>query len=628
MSDRLFTNILLLGVIIFSSLRAQDSFLFSGYISDAVYRRALDNVTLTILAPADTINLQTRSDGFYEGQIKTTAVAGFEMPKTCDLISQNYPNPFNPATTIKYGAPGRLEVFDVTGKLVHQRELLGGTVRLGFPLAGGVYFYRFSAADGQQITKKMVLLDGSFCELHLIGRARGTENGLRKETLPVELPVRFLISRPEYRSIDTVITLISGQENRNNFSLRMVNYPPVTKVPLIRVNRNNTSAIILSKYVSDPDNLPSEMDWNATNYDTSLVSIIIEGDTAKITNKDRNGSTPVTWIATDPAGAAGQNTSQIRTNPSYKVSFSLQDPVDQHAWAGMPFEVKSGSKTYQLTSGPDGKALLYLDADTARVMLSGDDVFQTIMPFDTQKKDTSLVVPVVHSSFPIADFCEIQSHNSHRAYITQWDPSTIIKGTNGAIDTLRTVYIERTPLNHHLFALIDTVRSWNEKYFKHVTGGKYVLQVPKKGQNVIWSYANSLADEVAAEDSICDSGYKGVIGLLSHFGASPGSCDNANKNDPNKSHWATLGTFIALSSNSMHGTHLAEMGTLIASLPGEIGSNPYKQSIYGGGAFWPPFTSSIVYNGKAFTVEQLLGSFKHNLPTGTKIDGTSIILPK
>jgi hypothetical protein len=89
-----------------------------------------------------------------------------------DLLEQNAPNPFRPATTIAYTVPRggvvRLDVFDVTGRLV--RELVGraqtaGRHRVvwdGRDMAGrragsGVYFYRLATGDVSE-TRRMVRL--------------------------------------------------------------------------------------------------------------------------------------------------------------------------------------------------------------------------------------------------------------------------------------------------------------------------------------------------------------------------------------------------------------------------------------------------------------------------------------
>jgi hypothetical protein len=82
-------------------------------------------------------------------------------------LDQSYPNPFNPATTIHYAVPSAgpvtLRVFDVTGREV--ATLDEGMRQPGryavtwdaSNLAGGVYFYRLSAA-GFMETRSMVLL--------------------------------------------------------------------------------------------------------------------------------------------------------------------------------------------------------------------------------------------------------------------------------------------------------------------------------------------------------------------------------------------------------------------------------------------------------------------------------------
>ena len=89
-----------------------------------------------------------------------------ETPSTFAL-SQNYPNPFNPATTIAFTVarqgPGRLEVFDVLGRLVEtlvDEPRAAGTYRVTWEassLPSGVYLYRLQAS-GRVDTKRMVLI--------------------------------------------------------------------------------------------------------------------------------------------------------------------------------------------------------------------------------------------------------------------------------------------------------------------------------------------------------------------------------------------------------------------------------------------------------------------------------------
>ncbi len=93
------------------------------------------------------------------------------VPVTIEL-SQNYPNPFNPNTTISFTTSGptrvRLEIYNLIGQKV--RTLLDGNVDLGtasvtwdgcdaggHEAASGIYFYRLTAGNAEQV-KKMILL--------------------------------------------------------------------------------------------------------------------------------------------------------------------------------------------------------------------------------------------------------------------------------------------------------------------------------------------------------------------------------------------------------------------------------------------------------------------------------------
>ncbi|MEE8578197.1 MAG: T9SS type A sorting domain-containing protein [candidate division Zixibacteria bacterium] len=81
-------------------------------------------------------------------------------------LKQNYPNPFNPTTTIKFVMPQsgqfRLEIFDITGRLVDQfsgnRSPGEHTIHWnGSDDPTGVYFYRLTT-DNFTASKKMLLL--------------------------------------------------------------------------------------------------------------------------------------------------------------------------------------------------------------------------------------------------------------------------------------------------------------------------------------------------------------------------------------------------------------------------------------------------------------------------------------
>lgn len=93
------------------------------------------------------------------------------VPVTIDL-SQNYPNPFNPITTISFSTTAeteaKLEIYDLLGQKV--RRLVDGHVdpgtstvtwdgydNRGRKAASGVYFYRLTAGNEEQV-KKMVLV--------------------------------------------------------------------------------------------------------------------------------------------------------------------------------------------------------------------------------------------------------------------------------------------------------------------------------------------------------------------------------------------------------------------------------------------------------------------------------------
>jgi flagellar hook assembly protein FlgD len=130
---------------------------------EAEILQSSENITITV----DKIQLNDKSI------MKTTSVGNgqAEIPQTFALM-QNYPNPFNPSTTIEYQLPVNgfveLKVYDIAGRevatLVSEMKN-AGTHRIawnavddrGTKVSSGVYFYRISAGQFNQI-KKMVLL--------------------------------------------------------------------------------------------------------------------------------------------------------------------------------------------------------------------------------------------------------------------------------------------------------------------------------------------------------------------------------------------------------------------------------------------------------------------------------------
>ncbi|HEY3296671.1 MAG TPA: T9SS type A sorting domain-containing protein, partial [bacterium] len=94
-----------------------------------------------------------------------TAPKPLPVPQTFSLST--FPNPFNPTTTLSFTLPApsevKLEVFDVLGRCVYQREfgrMSAGEQRYRFEgseLSSGVYFARVAAGSNAQV-RKMVML--------------------------------------------------------------------------------------------------------------------------------------------------------------------------------------------------------------------------------------------------------------------------------------------------------------------------------------------------------------------------------------------------------------------------------------------------------------------------------------
>ena len=84
-------------------------------------------------------------------------------------LEQNFPNPFNPVTQIQFNLPSaqqvNLDVYNVLGQrvsnLLSNEARSAGTHTVSFDasrFSSGVYFYRLSLQNGEQLTRKMMLV--------------------------------------------------------------------------------------------------------------------------------------------------------------------------------------------------------------------------------------------------------------------------------------------------------------------------------------------------------------------------------------------------------------------------------------------------------------------------------------
>jgi len=119
------------------------------------------------------IFINDRKGGFFVFTFDETLVAANSFVPQPFVLHSNHPNPFNPSTTIRYelsaGAPVKLEVMDVTGRLVAtlvdevqqagpHSVLWDGTGPGGRRASSGVYFYRLRI-PGYSRSAKMTLVE-------------------------------------------------------------------------------------------------------------------------------------------------------------------------------------------------------------------------------------------------------------------------------------------------------------------------------------------------------------------------------------------------------------------------------------------------------------------------------------
>ena len=423
-------------------------------------------------------------------------------------------------------------------------------------------------------------------------------------------------------------------------SWKAVNDPPITSVPDQTVPRRGQIVIDLNQYVNDPDNTPNEMKWQAADYDTSLVDIVIDSlNTAVIKSRGPRGSTPILWIATDPQGAEGQNSAMIETAPSNMLRITLQDPVDDAVWGNTPFNVilynEANPDTIRLITDSSGQASIYTFADSGRIVTPlNDSLYQTIQGFKGLKSDTGLVVPVVYTDYPLEEFIKIQAGVWYQGYsgafVTSWDPAFFNKGKNGDPDTLRMAYYEKSPQDNMIAVLRDSIISWNEKYFRKMTPN-WVLEPPKIGHNVEFYYPESLQDEGAKSREIWDADTlpnNAAMGwLIYHYGMTPSNASNDIPHNPAGPFYATRGKIVTQKLAYPEGTHFEESATALQTANGEVNKGAWAYTVYGGGSAWPPFRGKGLYKGKEYVLEVLIGELKYGVEPGTEIRPTRIILP-
>ncbi|KAA3655108.1 MAG: T9SS C-terminal target domain-containing protein [Calditrichaeota bacterium] len=139
-----------------------DSLTYTDQIADTSYGRTTDGGDEWALFPTPTPGASN----------KTSAVAensNASVPSEFALL-QNYPNPFNPSTTITYQLPKNarvlMKVYDIVGREIAtlvNSDLQAGTHKVqwnghmqnGQLAASGVYFYRITAGDFNQVKKMM-----------------------------------------------------------------------------------------------------------------------------------------------------------------------------------------------------------------------------------------------------------------------------------------------------------------------------------------------------------------------------------------------------------------------------------------------------------------------------------------
>ena len=621
----------------------QQSYSLSGYIHDPVLGQALSGATVQVRTEVDTLELTTDTSGYYEGSIVLSGVDRGAIPKNYGLLSQNYPNPASPATTIRFRRPGTVELFSLTGRRIFRRELTRAATETP-DLAAGLYFYRFTSADAAPITRKMAVLDGGRIEIRFLPYAMPGRASAAKTA--GELAAKYYIEKADYTPFDTLITLHSDGDNRHDFRLRRRNYPPTTTVPKLTLPNRGTRQLDLNPYVTDPDNNPEDMTWQATEYDTTLLNIVIDSlNTATITSKGTTGTTQILWTATGPEGAKGQNQSTTQIKPSYLLTLQTWDPINKGTWPNDTLIVITPYGKKQIITDSNGTATTYVTSDTGRVLVPlNTRHYETQQPYKKPTQDGKLTIPITGIEFPIGDFVTFQGGTPayQYVYITRWDPRYINKAKNPEDpDTLRYAYIEPDTLESekkyigHYQTLKDTIESWNEWLFPRMTGGRLVITPLDMDKNVQFYGPKSRDDEIAKRIELMDTtkalpDSAGAFQLVTYYGLTISSLVQDRPGEPDSSlHYAKRGGSI-VSHHAGPGWWLEEIVNTMVAMHGEGDGRWERTAVYGGHAQWPPFVEYWPYREEEIAGEEIIGNFKFRHPVHTLVrrEGIIILPPK
>lgn len=600
---------------------AQQTYNFSGYISDKILESPIDSAFVQIFTDVDTLQLTTNSSGYYEGTIISTNVKEKVLPKQFDLISQNYPNPFNPGTTIQYSKSGAVELFDVTGRLVFAQTLNGDNVSRKQHLPAGVYFYRILADNGERVTNKMLLLDGSLATIRFVfiaGEDEGKNSAAKKSS---EISAHYFIQKNGYFSIDTLVAVVSSGDNQHNFYLRQINYPPVIHVPDVTVERNGQTTLNLNNHVDDVDNDPSEMSWQAASYDTSIVDIDIADSIATITGKDRNGSTYVTWIAKDPHNASGQNNAKADIEFALKLIGQIYDGILDRGEPNIHVRLDGPNGIKDTLTSEDGRFAFYSKQ-------AGNHTF-SIVPKDTIMELEQVLeglsddydmgrVGLTHADLPWIGYMHaqnagVQNFNNDYAYNKRMASGL---GLPKDPKTIPTFFIIRYGDSTKMKADID---SFNVQVDKGAA--KYRLERPGM-HNIVENTSTTPEEERQLWHDVYTNGEDGRFVILVQyndgFGGGPSSAWNASdgyvSDGPHLSTKAGAQVYENWPYSVLYGEALAAM----QNKSGEINTEEHpdwEYTIYAGGTSLKEMVSPWTYRNGIYYKEEMVDKMSNKVLT-------------
>ena len=247
----------------------------------------------------------------------------------------------------------------------------------GFPVAFEKTLHA-TDADGDSLTWSL-----SGAALHGTATAAGTGNSIALGYVP----------EADYFGTDMFIVQVSDGSLADfitvNVTIEAVNEAPVlTDIPDQTIAEGESfRSINLDDYVSDPDNLDSEMEWSYTGNTELGVSIVDRVATISIPDANWNGSETITFKATDPGGLWDEDAATFMVTPVNDAPV-VTDIPDQTILEGESFTTINLDDYVSDVDNPDNE-ITWSYSGNIELAVSIDDRVATITaPVDWTGSET------------------------------------------------------------------------------------------------------------------------------------------------------------------------------------------------------------------------------------------------